>query len=72
MSTSEITRRPSAGSPRTRAKYVGMYYLLTILTGAFVLFFHGRLAFTADLVVSAFYITLTAFFYGVSKPANNR
>lgn len=72
MSTAEITRRLMEGSARTRTRYVGIYYLLTIFTGAFVLFFHGRLAFAADLVVSAFYITLTAFFYGVSKPANKR
>jgi hypothetical protein len=72
MSTAEITRRPTEESARTRTKYVGIYYLLTIFTGAFVLSFHGRLAFAADFVVSAFYITLTAFFYGMSKPAQKR
>lgn len=72
MSTTEITRRLLQGSARARTRYVGIYYLLTILTGAFVLSFHGRSAFAADIVVSAFYITLTAFFYGVSKSANKR
>jgi len=43
------------------------YYLLTILTGAFVLFFHGQLAFAADLVVSVVYIGITALFYVLSK-----
>jgi len=67
MSTAEIARRIAQGSPRLRSRLVMFYYLLTILTGAFVLFFHGQLAFAADVVVSVFYIGITAVFYVLSK-----
>ena len=68
MSTIELTKRIEGASPCLTAKLVGMYYVLTILTGAFILSFHGRLAFAADLVVAVFYIAVTAFFYVLSKP----
>ncbi len=58
--------------PRHRAKFVIAYYLLTILTAVFVLFFHGRLAFAADLIATVFYIAMTALFYDLSKPVNRR
>jgi len=58
--------------PRHRAKFVITYYLLTILTAVFVLFFHGRLAFAADLIATVFYIAMTALFYDLSKPVNRR
>lgn len=54
---------------RHRGKFVGIYFLLTIFMGAFVLFFGGRLAFTADLIAIAFFLALTAAFYDLSKPA---
>jgi len=60
------------GLPRHRAKFVIAYYLLTILTGVFVLSFHGRLAFAADLIATVFYIAMTALFYDLSKPAKRR
>lgn len=53
---------------RHRARLVGLYYLLTIFTGSFVLFFHGRLAFLADLMAIAFFLAFTVFFYDLSKP----
>jgi len=65
MSTTEIVQRietPSSG------KSVVGYYVLTILTGAFVLFFHGRSAFVVDLVAGVFYLVVTAFLYALSKP----
>jgi hypothetical protein len=68
MSTAEMMERIAGGLPRHRAKLVGAYYVLTILTGAFILFFHGRVAFAADLVVAVFYIAATALFYDLSKP----
>ncbi len=67
MGTAQITRRIAEGSSRLRSRLVIFYYLLTILTGAFVLFFHGQLAFAADLVVSVVYIGITALFYVLSK-----
>ena len=66
MSTGEVTKRIPQASPRVDSKFIGAYYLLTILTGAFVLLFHGRLAFAVDLLVGAFYLATTAFFYGLS------
>jgi hypothetical protein len=70
MSTAEMMGQITKASPRFRAKFVGVYYLLTILTGAFVLFFHGRSAFAADLIAAVFYIAVTTLFYDLSKPAN--
>lgn len=55
---------------RYRGRFVALYYLLTILMGAFVLFFHGRVALTADVIATAFYLALTALFYDLSKAGN--
>jgi hypothetical protein len=75
MSTAEMMHQIADGLPRHRAQVVIAYYLLTILTGVFVLSFHGRLAFAADLIATVFYIAMTALFYDLSKydlskPAN--
>jgi len=52
-------------------RLVALYYVLTIALGAFVLLFHGRLAFAADLAAAVFYLAMTAFFYDFSKPVAN-
>ncbi|HTS07154.1 MAG TPA: hypothetical protein VMP68_16355 [Candidatus Eisenbacteria bacterium] len=52
-------------SPTSRL--VSVYYIVTIVLGAFVLFFHGRLAFTVDLIAVVFYLAMTALFYDASK-----
>jgi hypothetical protein len=70
MSTAEMTKGATQASLRLSVNFVGIYYLLTILTGAFVLFFHGRLAFVADLIASVFYLSVTALFYGLSRSRN--
>ena len=70
MSNAEMMERIVMASPRLRARFVASYYLLTILTGAFLLFFHGRLAFAADLIASVCYLAVTALFYDLSKPVN--
>lgn len=76
MSTAIIAKRidnapqPSAGVSRERSSrntFVGAYYVLTILTGAVLLFFHGRLAFAADFIASVLYLVVTAFWYGASR-----
>jgi hypothetical protein len=67
MSTTVVTSRITRASARHRGKLVGVYYLLTMLMGALVLFFHGRLAFAADLIATIFYIAVTVLFYGLSK-----
>jgi hypothetical protein len=66
MSTVEITQHIAEKPPRRGSRFVPAYYLLTILTGAFLFFFHGRLAFALDLFVGIFYLVVTAFLYGVS------
>jgi hypothetical protein len=70
MSTGEVTKRIPQVPPRAISRFIGAYYLLTILTGAFVLLFHGRLAFAVDVVVAAFYFAVTAFLYGLSVSSN--
>jgi hypothetical protein len=70
MSTAQVTKRITEAPPRLRDKFIGAYYLLTVVTGVFVLFFHGRLAFAADLGAGAFYLIVTAFFYRMSAAAN--
>jgi hypothetical protein len=68
MSTAELMGRIEEASPRLRAKFVAAYYLLTVFTGTFILFSHGRMAFAADLLVCIFYIAATALLYTWSKP----
>jgi hypothetical protein len=70
MSNAEMMERIAKTAPRFKARFVFSYYLLTILTGAFLLFFHGRLAFVADLIASVCYLAVTALFYDLSKPVN--
>jgi hypothetical protein len=67
MSTAEMIRRIAQAPPRLRNKFVGGYYLLTVLTGIFILWFHGKLAFVADFVVALFYLAVTALFYDLSR-----
>lgn len=55
---------------RYRSSFVALYYLITILMGAFVLLFHGRAAVTADVIATVFYLALTVLFYDVSKQVN--
>jgi multisubunit Na+/H+ antiporter MnhF subunit len=66
MSATPMMQRISE-APRVKDRLVGIYYLLTILTGVFVLFFRGRSAFAVDLIVGISYIAITAFFYVVSS-----
>lgn len=54
----------------TRGRFVALYYLLTILMGALVLLFHGRMALTIDVIATVFYLALTALFYDLSKTGN--
>ena len=72
MSTAAFSKQISETKPRVDSRIIGAYYLLTILTGAFVLVFHGRLAFAVDLLIGVFYLVVTAFLYAVSTSANKR
>ena len=71
MNTVEISEQAGQNSPTIGANIVAAYYLLTIVTGIFVLFFHGKAAFAVDLMVGVFYLVVTAFLYGLSSSANN-
>ena len=59
--------RISAASPQLRAKFVAVYYLLAVMTGAFILLFHGRLAFATDVLVAIFYLLVTAALYAAEQ-----
>lgn len=67
MPTSGIMKRIAESPPRHNDRLVGAYYLLTILAGVSVIFFHGRLAFAADLIATVVYIGITKLFYALSK-----
>lgn len=66
MSTAAVTKQISGSKSRVGSRIIGAYYLLTILTGAFVLVFSGRLAFAVDLLVGILYLVVTAFLYALS------
>ena len=66
MNTAEIKRIVEA-SPRFKARIVGVFYLVTILTGGVVLFVHGGLGLIVDFIAAACYIAVTALFYHVSQ-----
>ena len=72
MTAHEITRAMTPEPSRLRARFVGAYYLLTVATGAFILFFQGRMAFMADLLVGISYLAATAFLYGWSSSENRK
>ena len=67
MSTAQITKGLPE-QPPVRARFVGIYYMVTIVTGILVLSFHGKLAFAFDFLAGILFLILTAFFYGVSRP----
>jgi hypothetical protein len=72
MSATNITKHISTASPRLMTKFVAAYYLLTILTGTFVLFFHSGRALAVDLILGGFYLSLTIVLYASSKPPIER
>ncbi len=66
MNTAEMKRIVEA-SPRFKARIVGVFYLVTILTGGIVLFVHGSLGLIVDFIAAACYIAVTALFYHLSQ-----
>jgi hypothetical protein len=66
MNTAEMKRIVEA-SPRFKARIVGFFYLVTILTGGIVFFNHGRLGLVVDLITTVCYIAVTVFFYNLSR-----
>jgi len=57
-------------SPRTQARIAGVFYLLTILTGASALLVAGRLLSTLLLGSTLCYIAVTALFYQLFRAVN--
>jgi hypothetical protein len=69
MSAAETTERIAEASPRSKARITTVFYLLTVLTGVFILWFGGSLGVIADIAGTAFYIAVIALFYALSKAA---
>jgi len=60
-------------SPRAKARIAGVFYLLTIVTGAFAAFVSGKLIVyseVASLAASGCYLIVTLLFYGLFKPVD--
>lgn len=73
MSPAEISESGADISPRRKARLAGVFYLLTILTGAFAASISGRLVLysnAANLIASACYAVVTVLFYGLFKPVD--
>ena len=69
MSTTFTTKPLPQVSSGFKSEVVVMFYLLTFLTGGFFLFVGGRLGFVIELTAAMLYISVTVFFYALSKRA---
>jgi hypothetical protein len=65
-----MTGRNADQSPRTRARIAGVFYLLTILTGAGALALAAPLRSAMLLCSTACYIAVTILFYGLFRPVS--
>jgi Domain of unknown function (DUF4386) len=68
-----MTEHVKEASPRLKARMAGVFYLLTIITGAFAAFLSGKLvgySEAVNLVASACYVVVTLLFYGLFKPVD--
>ena len=68
-----MTEQVEETSPRLKARVAGVFYLLTIITGAFAVFVSGKLVVYSEavnLVASACYVVVTLLFYGLFKPVD--
>ena len=73
MDPAETRERAAEASPRRKARIAGVFYLLTIATGALAAFATGKLFEFADainLAASACYVVVTLLFYGLFKPVD--
>lgn len=67
-----MTEQATVQSPRRRARIAGVFYLLTILTGAAALAVTEPLRSVMLLGSTACYIAVTALFYGLFLPVSRR
>jgi len=73
MGPAEKRERVAEASPRRKARIAGVFYLLTIATGALASFPAGKLFMYTDamnLAASACYVVVTLLFYGLFKPVD--
>lgn len=59
--------------PQLKARIAGVFYLLTIITGAFAAFVSGKMVVyreAVNLVASACYVVVTSLFYVLFKPVD--
>jgi hypothetical protein len=70
MMSAALAIEPTAEtSPRTKARIAGVFYLLTIVTGAVaVSVASGKLV--ANLIATLCYVAVTLLFYGLFKPVS--
>jgi len=69
MQTSLATKQIREASSGRKSGMVGIFYLLTFLTGGFFLSVGNKFGFVADVVAAMFYIAVTVLFYSASKGA---
>lgn len=70
MSNANVMQPIPLRSSRPGATVVVVYYLITLVAGAFILSFHGRFAFATDFFIAVFWLAATVFLYGLSRPVS--
>ena len=73
MGPAETKEQVARSSPRRTARIAGVFYLLTILTGASAAFVSGHLVVYRDavsLAATACYVVVTLLFYSLFKPVD--
>jgi hypothetical protein len=71
MSTTTMTETITETSPRLKARFAGIFYLLTFVAGIIALrSTSNRLA--ANLIATAAYVAVTLFFHDLFRPVNKR
>jgi hypothetical protein len=72
MNTSALKGRMAETSPHFNSGITGIFYLITVMTGAAVLLAQGSLGLVFDLIAAVFYIAVTALFYRLSRTRDSR
>ena len=67
-----MSERSAGQSPRTKARIAGIFYLLTIVSGACALLVNGPLRSAMLLGSTGCYIAVTVLFYGLFRPVDRK